>query len=587
MAKAPADRYGSDLIVDMIKRFEIPWIALNPGASYRGLHDSLVNYGGNQPPIILCTHEEIAVFMALGYAQVTGRPMAAAVHDTVGLLNASLAVYHAYLERVPLILIGSNGPMDPVDRRPGADWVHSAVPQDRPIHDYVKWSHQPVGAHDVAESFARAYRVAMQEPQGPVYLCYDSGFQEASLEEEILLPELAKSQPGTPTHPDPAALDLLAERLVTARQPVILTGSTGRHHESFYNLIELAEALGAGVAEQRDRLSFPSHHPLNISLAPARTLADADVILALDVKNLFGALSRPDPETERSEYAIRKDAFIAEIGYRDLDISKWSEEFGRFVPVDLQITGSTLVAIPELTARVKKLLDARPEAKERARARAEAIAQVQKAVRERIPGQVKQEWDSRPVAPSRLASEVWQQIKDEDWVLTVNPLWGQATRLWNFDKPERWPGVIGGMQTGRTISSSLGIALAHKGSGKLVVDLQNDGDLLYAPGALWTAANQELPLLMVMNNNRAYGNDWSHQVHVARHRGRPVENARIGQEINDPAPDFATIARGFGIYAEGPIEDPAQLAGALERAIAVVKEGKPALVDVVTAGRYE
>jgi acetolactate synthase-1/2/3 large subunit len=186
-----------------------------------------------------------------------------------------------------------------------------------------------------------------------------------------------------------------------------------------------------------------------------------------------------------------------------------------------------------------------------------------------------------------LASDVWEAIKDEDWVLTVNPIWGQANRLWNFDKPYRWPGVMGGMQTGRTISASLGIALAHKGTGRLVVDMQNDGDLLYAPGALWTAANQELPMLIVMNNNRSYGNDWGHQIRVAQHRGRPVENARIGQEINDPPPDFAAIARGFGIHAEGPIEDPNMLAGALARAIEVVKQGKPALVDVVTAGRYE
>ena len=102
-------RYGSDLIVDLIKRYEIPYISLNPGSTYRGLHDSLVNYGGNNPPMILCPHEEIAVFIAIGYAKATGKPMVAIVQDTVGLLHCTMAVYYAYLDRVPLILIGADG----------------------------------------------------------------------------------------------------------------------------------------------------------------------------------------------------------------------------------------------------------------------------------------------------------------------------------------------------------------------------------------------------------------------------------------------------------------------------------------------
>ena len=562
-------QFGSDLIVDMIKRFEIPWIALNPGSTYRGLHDSLVNYGGHQPPLILRLHEQIAILTAMGYAQVTGVPMVAIVHDTVGVLNGALALYHAYMEQVPLILLGSHGPAG----------NHSAVPEYAPIQGFVKWAHQPVGAHDVAESFARAYRVAMQEPKGPVYLCYDADFQEARLDEDLSLPDLATSQPGTPSHPDPAALDELARRLVSAELPVIIAGSVGRHPESFHNLVELAEAAGAAVVEGRERLSFPSHHPLNVSLAPNRTLAEADCILALDVKDLFTPLRRAGVETKNG-------VFIAEMGYRDIEISKWAEDFGRFVPVDLQIMGDTKVGIPELTARVRTLRDAAPDAGERVGARLQTIPEVQRAARQRLQEERQKGWESVPVAPSRLAWEVWEAIKNEDWVLTVNPLWGEATRLWNFDKPYRWTGVSAGMATALSIGASLGIALAHKGTGRLVVDLQNDGDLLYAPSALWTAANQQLPMLIVMNNNRAYGNDWAHQINVALHRERPVENAGVGQEISDPAPDFAAIARGFGLYAEGPIEDPREIPGALRRAIAVVKEGKPALIDVITAGTW-
>src|SRR5712692_2101136 len=201
----PNRRYGSDLVVDMLQRYEIPYVALNPGSSYRGLHDSLVNYGGNNPAMVVCQHEEIAVFIAHGYAKATGRPMAAIVHDTVGLLHCAMAVYYAYLDRVPLLLLGATGPMDPTRRRPHIDWIHTTVLQSQPIRDYIKWDRQPVGAQEVVDRVARAYRVAMQEPQGPVYLVYDAGLQEDALDQDVTIPDPARVTSGTLAHPDPAA----------------------------------------------------------------------------------------------------------------------------------------------------------------------------------------------------------------------------------------------------------------------------------------------------------------------------------------------------------------------------------------------
>ncbi|MBO0704330.1 MAG: thiamine pyrophosphate-binding protein, partial [Candidatus Dormibacteraeota bacterium] len=293
-----SNRYGSDLIVDVLNRYEVPFAALNPGSTFRGLHDSIVNHGGNCPEIVECPHEEIAVAMAHGYAKATGRPMAAIVHDTVGLLHAAMAIYYAYLDRVPVIVLGATGPMDPTRRRPHIDWIHTAIAQGTAVRDYVKWDYQPEGAADVVESFARAYRVATSEPQGPVYLCYDAGFQEDPLAEYPAIPSRDQVLP-TRLAADPAALDQTARWLVEASNPVVVTELAGRRPESLPVLVELAELLGAAVVDRGQRLSFPNRHRLNLTGSPD-VLQAADLVLALDVRDLFGALSRVDREARRA-----------------------------------------------------------------------------------------------------------------------------------------------------------------------------------------------------------------------------------------------------------------------------------------------
>ncbi len=576
-------RYGSDLIVDLLRRYAIPYVSLNPGSTFRGLHDSLVNHGGNDPPIILCPHEEVAVLMAHGYAKTTGRPMAAIVHDTVGLLHCAMAVYYAYLDRVPLLLLGATGPVDTTRRRPHIDWIHTSLLQAQPIRDYVKWDRQPTSAQEVVDSFARAHRVAMQQPQGPVYLCYDVSFQEDPLEQDVVLPDPARVGPGTLAHPDPNALDELAGLLVQARLPVVLAGYPGRHPDAFRHLVTLAEAAGAAVIDLNHRLNFPTTHPLNVSYAERDLLARADVVLAVDVKDLYGPLVKLDSTTRKTRLVLGAGCKMAEIGYRDVNVSKWSEEFQQLVPVDLQILADSVVALPLLAERVCERVRADDAAAARVRSRSEEIGAVHRAARARWQEQARVDWDAVPMTTARLASEIWAAIRAEDWVLTGNTLESWALKLWDFERPDRHPGKSLGTST--QIGISLGAALAHRNSGKVVVDIQPDGDLMYDASALWVAANQRLPLLVVMYNNRAYYNDWEHQIRMAEQRGTPVENARIGQAIDDPAPDFAALARSFGWQAEGPIEDPAQVGAALRRAVAVVKQGQPALVDTVTRFR--
>ena len=538
-----------------------------------------MNYGEGKPEIILCTHEKVAVNVAHGYAKTTGKPMGAIVHDIVGLLHGTMGIYYAHLDRVPVMVLGATGPMDRRRRRPAIDWIHTAQVQGEAVRNFTKWDDQPATIADFPASFARAYRLATTEPAGPVYLCYDAGLQEDELDGPVPIDEVVVAARPSPVQADPAALRSAAELIARAERPVIVTEFTGRHPEAFDELIGFAEELAAAVIDLNGRVNFPNRHPLNLTGGAA--LKDADLVLALDVGDLHRALNELDRDsTDRAKRSrLAPGTPIVDLGLSELRQSKWAEDLGDFQPVTLAIVADTRLALPALRALVRERLGSRDRGPRR-----RELGAAHEAIRERWERESREDWDAAPMTAPRLASEIWAAIKGEDWVLTSNTLEDWALRLWDIDSPKRHPGRSFG--TGTQIGVSLGVGLAYRGTDTLVVDVQPDGDLLYDPGALWTAARHRIPLLVVMYNNRAYYNDWEHQIRVARHRGTPVENARVGQEIDDPAPDFASIARGFGWHAEGPIPDPDAAGPAIRRALAYVKEKRmPALVDTIVRHR--
>jgi acetolactate synthase-1/2/3 large subunit len=571
--------WQSDIIADLIKQYGFPFITLNPGASYRGLHDSLVNHNGDEPPMLLCQHEKIAVQIAHGYAKASGQPLAVIVHNVVGLLHATMGIYYAYTDRAPVFVIGATGPMDEGKRRPRVDWAHTANVQGTQIRDYVKWDYQPGGMGGIVDSFARAYSIMMTEPQGPIYMCYDAALQEAPLSEPIALPSLKSTKTPSRIAPDPAALEEATDRLVAADWPVLVPQFVGRDKNGYSDMVALAETLGAPVADTQWRLNFPTEHSLDMRMN-RDVFKQADLITLLDCRDW----ERPTHENDRINRTLKpvfpEHCEWLDIGFADIEISKWATDYQRFPECAQRVLADTALALPALTSIIGKR--ARDDAKlaRKITERGQAVAEMHDAQRAKWREQAKVDWDASPITLPRLATEVWNKIQHEDWVLTTNAFEDWALKLWDFDTPYRWPGKALG--TGTQIGMATGVALAHRGTGRLVVDCQTDGDLLFDVGALWFAAKHKVPFLCVMHNNRAYYNDWEHQITVARQRGTPVERAYIGMDIMDPAPDFSTIARGFGWYAEGPIEDAKDIASALDRAIAQVKSGVPALIDIIT-----
>jgi acetolactate synthase-1/2/3 large subunit len=580
MAAQQGPEYGSDVMVDVLRALDIPYASINPGASFRGLHDSLVNWDGGGPQIITCPHEKLAVGLAHGYAKATGRPIAVVLHDLVGLLQATMGLYYAFHDRVPVLALGGSGPADTARRRPGIDWFHSANVQGNAVRDYVKWDDEPRSIGAMQDSLVRAWNIARAEPAGPTYVALDAALQEDPLTEPVLPFDPADYPGSTPIGADPGALDLVAALLTGARKPVIIAEYAGRDPETFTLLPELAELTAAAVIDTGARLNLPTGHRLN--LTGTDVVSEADVVLFLDCKDAEPWVTTLDSATRETRLLIGEGAKLISLGFSSLGIRSWSHDFGKILPVSLDVTADTTSALPLLVQRCRDLVEQGTRAdEERREGRRQELAVRHEERRKSWRAQAEQDADVSPLATGRLALEVWDVVKDYDWVLTAGTCRGWARKLWDFDQPYRHPG--NSLGTATQVGISLGVALAHKGTGRLVVDLQPDGDLMFDLGALWVAAYYKIPMLVVMVNNRAYYNDWDHQEVIARQRGRAVENAYIGMEIAGPAPDFSSIARAQGWWSEGPIDKPGDVRAAVARAAEVVMQtGQPALVDVVT-----
>lgn len=582
MEHAPYDEpvWGSDVMAQAIAALGYEYVALNPGSSYRGLHDSLVNFQGNRVEMIGCPHEKLAVAVAHGYAKASGRPMAVILHDLVGLLHGTMGIYYAYIDRVPVVVLGGSGPAAHDRRRPNIDWIHSANVQGEAVRQFTKWDHEPRSIASVPGVLARAHRIALSEPRGPVYVALDAGLQEDRLTGPVDLSDLGRlATPPAPIGPDPASLAVVAEKLCRAERPVMVLGRPGRHSQAFSQLVALAELVGIGAIDSGSRLSFPNRHKLAVGGTPA--LEQADCVLFVDMKDMGKATQRLDSISRSITSRISPTATVLDVGFNDIEVSSWSEDYGELLAVDVQVSADTVVALPLLLEQCRSLTAS--EDSERASARDRWRQQLR-----HLHDEQWQAWsdeadrvaDKTPVSTARLAREVWSVVKDYDWVLTAGTASDWALRTWDFDRCDRHPGASLGTAT--QIGISLGVALAYKNTDRLIVDLQPDGDLMFDVGALWVAAKYRLPILVVMFNNRAYYNDWEHQERLARQRGTPLERASIGMEIDGPAPDFAAIARSFSWWAEGPITEPDKVGAAVRRAAEHVTTTRmPALVDVV------
>lgn len=582
--KLPSETFithpGSDFMADVLKKIGLQYIAINPAAGFRSLQESIINYLGNKnPEILTCLHEETATAMAHGYAKASGKPMAVMVHGTVGLQHASMALYNAWCDRVPMLMFGANG-IDAATRRPGVEWIHSAQDPAALVREFVKWDDQPASLQHFAESTVRAHQFTMTAPMAPAFIALDMDLQEEEVEhaEKLKIPKISRLiQPQG----DSKALREAAKLLVAAQKPLILADRAVRTQQGVNMLVELAESLGAPVVDLGSRMNFPSTHDLDCTYLKQSLVRDADVILMLEVGDPWGNLNSFSDPYKEYRPIHKPDVKLITISMLDVARKSNYQDIQRFMPADLAIGGDAEATLPDLIDAVKR---AAPNAAAVTQRRA-TYKKMHDDMRRRDRELAAVGFDAVPISTARLTAEMWSVIKNEKWSLVVSDRMPWARRLWPVTEQYQMLGGNGGYGLGGYAPIAVGAALANKEKGIISVTFQPDGDMMYAPGVLWTAAHHKIPLLMLMHNNRCYHQEIMHVQRMAAIHNRPQATARIGTEITNPDIDFAKVAQGMGVWAEGPITDPSKLGAALRRALDVVKKGQPALLDVICQPR--
>lgn len=587
--------FGSDIMTDMLREMGFDYVTLTPGSTFRGLHDSLVNYGRNhKPAMILCAHEEIAVSMAHGYAKITDKPACVILHNLVGLQHAMMSFWNAFADRAPMVVLGGSGPLDPSERR-FIDWLHSANNQSQAMQPYTKWTDEPPTQEAVLHSLAKAYRMASTAPKGLTYVSLDTSLQEATLEDGIAMPDM--SLPRYSDIPPVAAAEesvkAAADLLIEAESPLVLGGRCGRLPGITAPLTELIELTGAAFQEGKDVVNMPTDHPQNMTggfgaSKETEIRSEADVVLVMDNQDVADMLGEYGM-ARGGGYGVvvvneeGKSRKVIDLSLNDLSVDNWAAIGGALPPVDVHLFADPLYGLNQLLAELKKCAKKNADWQKKAKANAKALAERHKALRARQQDVLKESFDNDPISVPRLIHEVWEAVKDQDYILANRNYRSWYEGIWQFDGSGRYPGNNAGGGVGYGPGGVVGSALAGRDMGKFTLAIMGDGDFTMNPAALWTAAHYKIPLLIVLHNNNSFGNDEEHQRKLARERDRPVENAWIGQKMIGPDVDFAGVARSYGAAGYGPIDSPDDIAPTLKKAVADVIAGGVALVDVRTA----
>jgi thiamine pyrophosphate-dependent acetolactate synthase large subunit-like protein len=583
-------RPGSDFMVDVIKTLDIKYLPANPASSYRAIHESLINYGKNtMPEYLTCTHEECGVGIAHGYYKIAGKPLITLCHGTVGLMHASMNIYNAFCDRVPIIVLNGND-LDAAHRPPGVPTVHSAQDINAIVRDFTKWDDTPVSSQHFAQSFVRAYQIATTPPCAPVAISLDDGLATEPIRDFGQKLYIPKYVPTAPPQGEVSAVREAARLLANAEYPVIVADRAVHTQVGINLLVQLAELLQAPVVRQRARLNFPTTHYLS---RPASVIEQADVILGLELTDYWDTVNKfVDNNAEgvgTNSSRIKPGTKLISISALQLMTKSNYQEFQRFQSVDVPIAGDVEATLPSLIEAVKAAIP--DDRKDAIAKRGQAIKEAHAKAREATKQAAAIAWDASPISTARLCMEIYGQIKDLDWSLVPSSgdVSGWPLRLWPMEKHYHWTGTSGGYGVGWGAPASVGGALANRDEGRFSVSIQSDGDLMYAPGALWTAARHRIPLLAVMHNNRGYHQEVMHVQRLSNFRNRVANIGNdlgpIGTSIMNPDIEYHKLAESMGWWAKGPIKDPAELGPAIKEAVAVVQSGQPALVNVWTQPR--
>jgi thiamine pyrophosphate-dependent acetolactate synthase large subunit-like protein len=582
------DSCGGDYMVDVLRSLGIEYFAAVPGNTFMGMHEAVINYGMlTQPNLRFITnmHEEASVAMAHGYAKIEGKPMACMMHTAVGLQHASMAIYNAWADRVPIFMM-TGVSIDQTRRGGAVDWQHAASDAPLITRDMTKWDDTPGSLRAFGEAAVRAYKITMTPPYGPVLLAVDTLMQEDPIPGGAAnAPPIPKLPRISPPAGEYGAVKELAKMLVEATSPVIYADRMARTQAGIDQLVVLAELLQAPVCDSGNRTNFPWRHPLCQTRRQRALVSQADLFLMLEPTDPFSLTTNREEDGTLSSF-MKPGSKRVTISSIDLITKANYQDFQRWPSfVDMAISADAEATLPLLIEEVRRQL---PDSRKSAlQARGQTLADAHKQEIANSRRVMAIGWDDSPISVGRLYAELYDQIRNDDWSL-VSPMnfhskWPQ--QLWTGGKTYHHIGEQGAAGIGYSSPAGLGAALANQKHGRLSVAIVGDGDLMFGPGILWTAAHERIPLLYIVHNNRGYHMEIMQMQVIANRRQRGIDRVHIGCNIDDPNIDYAMMAKSMGVYAEGPIEKPIDLGPAIRRALAVVRRGEPALIDVVSQGR--
>ncbi|MFA3920965.1 thiamine pyrophosphate-binding protein [Ruegeria hyattellae] len=567
----PQPAWGSDLIAEMMRALGLRYIALNPGSSYRGLHDSLVNHlGDKRPQILLCLHEEHAVSIAHGWAKVTGEPMAVALHANVGLMHASMAIYNAWCDRVPIMVFGAAGPYDASLRRPWIDWIHTSRDQAAIVRPYTKWDDQPMSIAASLESMNRASVIARTAPMGPVYVAFDVTVQEQPLAltagHDDAIPSPARYELPAEAEPNSASLKTVVTFMRDARSPLILMGRVSRDPSDWARRVALAEAFDAKViTDIKTGASFPTNHALHVgdpgyflSHASIEALKVADCVISFDWIDLAGTLRQAGRHRDAPK--------VVQVSLDHQLTNGWSFDHQALAPADLHIAAMPDTVVAALVAHIGAPIGLPPP--------------------DKTTNPVCTQADpSSALDPETFAAALGAGLENEIVSFVRLPL-GWLGGSWHFKHPLDYLGCDGGAGIGAGPGMLVGAALAMREGARLPIAVLGDGDFMMGVSALWTGAHNKVPFLIVVANNQSFFNDEIHQGKIAQQRNRPIENKWIGQRIAEPDIDIAGIAQAQGLIGIGPVATAKTLTDAVLEGVARAKAGASVVIDARVLGGY-
>jgi len=564
MSQTPK-RFGSDSIAELLQSYDIPYLPMTPGASFRGLHDSIVNHLGNSSPeLLICIHEEHAVAIAHGYAKVTGEPLIVALHSNVGLMHAAMAIYNAWCDRVPMLIIGATGPLDAEKRRPWIDWIHTSQDQGQIIRSYCKWDDQPTSPDGALNSISRGMSITKTLPHAPVYVNCDTVLFEEEHE-----PANNQLTDGTPDQTElpgltESQLEQLKSRISGSKKIVILLGRLSRNQDDFDNRVRLAEGLSATViTDLRTGSTFPSDHDLHCppdNLMPSEKSSDAiraaDLVMSFDWIDLGGMLRNTftAPVAQCPTFHFSLDQVL---------INGWSKDH-------CEPARNTTTLLVDPNTAINQLVD---------------ILDLTNNPFSTVRKKPRKEISNESLSMRSLASACYSVLESKKVTLIRTPI-SWRSEDWVFSEPLDHLGFDGGGGIGSGVGMAIGGALALRNSDRLAVAVLGDGDYLMGVSGLWTAVHHDIPLLIIVANNRSFFNDELHQERVAIARDRDVNNKGVGIRLDEPDVDLVGMATAQGCVGFGPIHTSDDLQQKLVLAVEQVKAGKVVVIDARVSRSY-